>query len=272
MGWPVEHSLSPLLHNYWLKQYGIDGAYVPLPVHPDKAHDAIRMLPSLGFAGCNVTLPHKITALHAMDEVSDTARAIGAVNTIVCRSDGSLWGTNTDAYGFIENIRQTVPNWKDAYGNALVLGGSGAARAIAYGLSKETGKTVYIANRTREKAEAIAQELEGDIQIIDWEERESILSECRIVANATSLGLKGKPELEIDLCTLPKGSVVADAIYYPLHTALLKQAEAKGHIIVDGLGMMIHQAREGFNHWFGTMPEANAQTTDLLLEKLKEAE
>lgn len=254
MGWPISHSRSPALHNFWLDEHGIDGVYVPLPVSPDRLDQALRALPALGFRGCNLTIPHKQMALSVVDRVDPLARRIGAVNTVVVAADGSLEGSNTDVYGFRENLRECAPDWDPKAGPAVVLGAGGAARAVVGALIEAGVAEIRIANRTVSHADAIAGELgtpHGRISAHKWSARAAVLDGAAILVNTTSLGMTGEPELEIELSALPVPAVVADIVYVPLDTALLVAARRRGHRTVDGLGMLLHQGRPGFEAWFG---------------------
>jgi shikimate dehydrogenase len=258
MGWPVSHSLSPRLHGFWLKAYGIDGAYVPLAVKPENIERALRALPLLGFRGVNLTLPHKETALRALDRVEPLARRIGAVNTVTVGADGGLEGRNTDAFGFIENLRQGAAGWHANAGPAVVLGAGGAARAVVVALHDAGAPLIRVVNRSRFRAEAMAAEIDGvasRLEIKAWETRAEALADAALLVNATSLGLAGGPDLDIALDVLPRQALVTDLVYRPLETALLKAAKARGNRTVDGLGMLLHQARPGFAAWFGHEPE-----------------
>ncbi|KAA5606328.1 shikimate dehydrogenase [Roseospira marina] len=254
IGWPVGHSRSPRLHGYWLNQYSIDGAYVPLPVAPETAELAFQALPALGFVGANVTVPHKETAFRACATVSERARRIGAVNTLIVR-DGALHGDNTDGFGFLENIYQKVPTWSPTDGPAVVLGAGGAARAVCAALLDAGAPVVHLLNRTVERAEAIAADLGGPIQCGSMDTTEAVLGEAGLLVNTTSLGMEGQPPLSVDLTPLASGALVTDLVYAPLETALLAEARARGNPVVDGLGMLLHQGRPGFEAWFGMMPE-----------------
>lgn len=258
IGWPVAHSLSPRLHGYWLDHYAIDGTYIPLPVSPDHVTEAIRALPLLGFRGANVTVPHKEAALRAVDRVSETARRIGAVNTIICTADGSLDGDNTDAFGFITNVRLGAPHWQPAKSAALVLGAGGAARAVVAALIDAGVTDIRLANRTRARAEAIVADFNANINIVDWDERADAASGATLLVNTTTLGMAGKAPLDMPLDALPADAVVNDIVYAPLQTPLLQAATARKLTAVDGLGMLLHQARPGFEAWFGTLPEVTA--------------
>ncbi len=270
MGWPVAHSRSPLLHGFWLDQYRIDGAYVPMAVRPEDLATALHALPRLGFAGCNLTLPHKEQALDLVDRLDPIARRIGAVNTIVV-IDGKLEGRNTDAFGFIENLRTALPGWNAAAGPAVVLGAGGAARAVLVGLLDQGAPEIRLVNRGRERAESLARSLGGAIRVVDWRERADALDGAALLVNTTSLGMSGQPPLELALDALPGTALVHDIVYAPLETPLLAAARRRGNAAVDGLGMLLHQARPGFLAWFGTMPEVSpalrAAVTETLVRK-----
>ncbi|CAO3414408.1 shikimate dehydrogenase [Azospirillum argentinense] len=260
MGWPIGHSRSPRLHGYWLEQYGIDGAYVPLAVPPDRIEQAMRALPALGFRGCNVTVPHKEAAYRTVDRLDATAKRMGAVNTIVVGEDGSLEGRNTDGFGFIENLRSGAPGWSAADGPALVIGAGGAARAVVASLLDEGAPRVWLVNRTRARADELAADIGnsdgvGAIETADWVSRETLLEGAALVVNTTTQGMAGQPPLELDLRALPGSAVVTDIVYTPLMTPLLAAAQARGNRVVDGVGMLLHQARPGFAAWFGREPE-----------------
>jgi shikimate dehydrogenase len=252
IGWPVTHSRSPRLHGYWLRHYEIDGAYVPLSVRPEDFRDAVRGLRAAGFAGANVTVPHKQAAFALCDEVSDFARRAGAVNTIVLR-DGRIVGSNTDGFGFTANLR--AHGVDPQAGPALVLGAGGAARAIVAALLDE-GVRVTIANRTRERADELAQALTG-VAVCDWHRRSEALADHALVVNASTAGMNGVSPLELDLTRAPSGMAVADIVYVPLETPLLAAASAAGLRAVEGLGMLLHQGRPGFAAWFGVMPDVD---------------
>ena len=267
IGWPVAHSRSPRLHGYWLDRYRIDGAYVPLAVPPARLAQAIAALPALGFAGANVTVPHKEAALAAVDEADALARRIGAVNTISVRPDASLFGTNTDGYGLIQNLDQGARDWpRDR--PAAVLGAGGAARAVIVALADAGVPEVRLCNRTRARAEALADEIEAPIAVAGWEVRAGALDGAGLLVNTTTLGMAGAEPLAIDLGPLPADAVVADLVYVPLVTPLLAQAAARGLRVVDGLGMLLHQARPGFRMWFGRDPEVSAELRRFVLQDL----
>ncbi len=264
-GWPVDHSLSPRLHGFWLETYGIDGAYVPLAVPPEHFAQALRLLPAMGFAGANITLPHKAAALATVDEATVLARRIGAVNTVVVRDDGSLWGDNTDAGGFLANLHDGAPGWAPKEGPAVLLGAGGVARAVAVALLDAGVPELRIINRTASRAEELAQTLGGAAKVSLWVDRERALLDAALLVNGTSLGMEGQSRLELDLDTLAKDAVVTDTVYTPLITPLLRAARERGNTVVDGLGMLLHQARPGFTAWYGTDPEITAELRDFVL-------
>lgn len=254
MGWPVAHSRSPALHGFWLGEHGIDGAYVPLAVPPDRLEQALRALPALGFHGCNLTIPHKQAALAVMDRVDPFARRIGAMNTVIVAADGSLEGSNTDVYGFRENLREQAGDWDPAAGPAVVLGAGGSARAVVASLAASGVAEIRLVNRTLDRAETLARELSEpgtDITIHSWQTRAETLRGAGILVNTTSLGMDKEPPLDLALDQLPHTAVVVDIVYVPLETGLLAAARARGHRTVDGLGMLLHQGRPGFEAWFG---------------------
>jgi shikimate dehydrogenase len=268
MGWPVAHSRSPALHGFWLAENGIDGAYVPLPVEPDAIEQALSALPILGFRGCNLTLPHKIAALAIVDRVEPLARRVGAVNTIIVAPDGTLEGRNTDVFGFRENLVESAPGWRPQAAPAVVLGAGGAARAVVAALSELGVGEIRLVNRSPARAEAVADDLAmpgTTISIHRWEDRERVLGEAGILVNTTSLGMAGKPGLAIDLATLPPASVVADIVYVPRETDLLAAARRTGHPVVEGLGMLLHQGRPGFEAWFGAKVQVTRELRTAML-------
>jgi len=267
-GWPVTHSRSPRLHGYWLRQYGVDGAYLPFSTHPRDLERAVHALPALGFRGANVTLPHKERAFALMDETTPRAKRMGAVNTILVDGDSRLLGDNTDGYGFIEHLRTTIPGWRPSVGPAAVLGAGGAARAIVAALSDAGVPEIRIFNRTRRRAEEMAMALDGArghataadaraarLVVMDWDRRAFALEDVALLVNTTTLGMAGQPPLEMDIGGLPLSAIVCDIIYVPLETQLLAGARRRGMLVVDGLGMLLHQARPGFAAWFGVEPQ-----------------
>jgi len=249
IGWPVGHSRSPRLHGYWLEKHRIDGAYVPLPIPPEHFADAVRGLMYAGFAGANVTIPHKLAAFEVCDTVDETARRAGAVNRLTFR-DNKIIGSNTDGGGFLANLRAHGVNPKA--GPALLLGAGGGARAIAAALLAE-GVPVTIANRTASHVEQFVRELPGPT-IIPWDHRDAAVADHALVINATSLGMEGKEPLTLDLSRARPGTAIADIVYVPLETPLLRDAKARGLTPVEGLGMLLHQAVSAFSGWFGVEP------------------
>jgi shikimate dehydrogenase len=268
IGWPVEHSLSPRLHGYWLEQYRIDGAYVPLAVGPEDLRTALSALRALGFRGVNLTLPHKEQALELCHETDDLARRIGAVNTIVVR-EGKLVGSNSDAFGFLENLKDGAPDWGADAAPAVVLGAGGASRAVVAALADAGAPQVRIVNRTRERAErlaaALGPSLGGDISVHGWDQRHAALADAGLLVNTTTLGMAGQAPLDLDLDGLPADALVTDIVYTPLMTPLLAAARARGNPLVDGLGMLLHQARPGFEAWYGVRPEVTPALRDFVL-------
>lgn len=270
MGWPVKHSRSPRLHGHWLDQYEIDGTYVPLAVSPERLEQALRGLPALGFRGVNLTIPHKETALSIVDEASDAAGRIGAVNTVVVDAEGRLLGENTDAFGFMANLEAGAPGWQAADGPAMLLGAGGAARAIAVALIDVGAPGLRLTNRTADRAQRLAADLRSmapriEIEVIPWAQRSDSLGEARLLVNTTSLGMDGQPPLEIALDRLEPAALVTDIVYAPLETGLLSTARKKGHRVVDGLGMLLHQGRPGFLAWFGVDPEVTTELREVVL-------
>ncbi|KIL97881.1 Shikimate 5-dehydrogenase I alpha [Paramagnetospirillum magnetotacticum MS-1] len=265
LGWPVSHSRSPRLHGFWLKQWGIDGAYLPLAVAPENLECVIRALPRMGFRGANVTVPHKEAVMRLVDHLDPLARRIGAVNTLVVRDDGSLEGRNTDAYGFFENLRQGCPAWTASSGPAAVIGAGGAARAVVAALADAGVPEIRLANRSRERAEALAADLGGPVKVVEWSERAGMLDGCALLVNTTTLGMTGQSDLDLDLAALPTTAVVNDIVYVPLETDLLVRARARGNATVDGLGMLLHQAVPGFEAWFGQKPQVSHELRAFVL-------
>ena len=258
MGWPVAHSRSPVIHNHWIAEHGLKGAYVLLPVQPVQIESALRSLPVLGFAGCNLTIPHKVAALNVVDRVDPLAQRIGAVNTIVVEPDGSLTGKNTDGYGYIQSLRDAQPAWKATTGPAVVLGAGGAARAVIVGLIDSGASEIRLTNRSWAKAHDMAQEFGGPVRAIPWEDRHDALAGAALLVNTTNQGMHGEAALDLRLDKLPEHALVSDIIYVPLETPLLEAARLRGHMTVNGLGMLLNQARPAFAAWFGVEPAITA--------------
>jgi shikimate dehydrogenase len=255
MGWPVAHSRSPVIHNHWIAKHGLKGAYVQLSVQPEQLGDAMRGLKALGFAGCNVTVPHKVRAMHWMDELHPVAQRMKAINTIVVREDGSLLGMNNDGAGYVQSLRDADAAWRGDTGPVLVLGSGGAARAIVVALLDEGAPEIRLANRTRDKALELAHEFGPRVTVVDWSERNEAMAGISLLINTTTLGMHGQDPLDVRLDALPQTAMVSDAIYIPLQTPLLTAARERGHRTVNGLGMLLNQARPAFEAWFGVMPE-----------------
>jgi shikimate dehydrogenase len=259
MGWPVMHSRSPALHNYFFKQYGLAGTYVPLAISPERLEPALRALAPLGFAGCNLTIPHKERALAIVDGVDDAARRIGAISCVVVRPDGSLWGTNNDVHGFARNILQHQPGWRADAGPAVVIGAGGGARAVVYSLVERGAREIRLVNRTRARADTLAREFGSSVTPHDWKERQRALEGAAMVVNTTSQGMIGQPALDLSLDALPSTALVVDIVYIPLETPLLAAARDRGNATVDGLGMLLHQACIAWRLWFGLDPEVTPE-------------
>ena len=255
MGWPVAHTRSPAIHNHWIAQYSLKGAYVQLPVQPQNLEAAIRGLPALGFAGCNITVPHKVNAMQLMDTLHPAARRVAAINTVVVQADGSLLGMNNDGYGYIQSLRDAQPDWRGDAGPALVVGAGGAARAIVVALLDEGAPEVRLCNRTQEKAQALRDAFGDRVTVVPWADRNSAMAGVRLLVNTTTQGMHGQPALDVALDDLPAEALVSDAIYIPLETPLLAAARQRGHQTVNGLGMLLNQARPAFQAWFGVLPE-----------------
>lgn len=267
MGHPIGHSRSPMLHGYWLQKLGIEGSYERVDVPPAEVEAFFRVFRDQQWIGGNVTVPNKTAVIPFLDRIDDDARAMGAVNTIFWDGD-VLVGGNTDAYGFIGNIDDLVPGWDKGASRAVVLGAGGATRAIIHGLLGR-GLKVALCNRTLDRAEALAAQFGQNVSAHDLAARDGLLSDCDLLVNATSLGMVGQPPQDIDLTPLKPDAIVYDIVYVPLETMLLKQAAAKGHRTVDGLGMLLHQGAVGFSRWFGTKPEITQELRDLLAEDIR---
>lgn len=265
VGWPVMHSRSPLMHNYWMEQQGLNGTYVPLAIKPGELDAALRAMHPLGFAGCNVTIPHKLEAMKIVDEVDEVATKIGAISCIVVREDGTLFGTNNDWLGFLGNIKQQAPDWRAEAGSIAVIGAGGGSRAVCYGLMQEGATEIRLVNRTHEKALAIAEEFDGPIRVLPWKERHDALEGAAMVVNTTSQGMDGEAALNLKLDKLSPTALAADIIYTPLETPFLSDARERGNPTVNGLGMLIHQGPPAWKRWFDVIP----MVTEELREKME---
>lgn len=265
IGSPIAHSKSPRLHTHWLKKYGIQGHYIPIDVSPENLKRVIRTLPDMGFVGANLTIPHKVSVLEIADLITDRASLIGAANTLIFRKDGKIHADNTDGYGFIANLKQGAPNWDPSRGPAAVIGAGGAARAVIASLIDVGVPEILLSNRTRAKAEILQSSFGTKIKVIDWVQAGNMMENATTVVNTSSLGMVGSPEFRIPLDGLKSGTVVTDLVYTPLKTHLLKEAEQAGCTVVDGLGMLLHQAVPGFERWFGVRPNVDTDTRAVML-------
>lgn len=275
LGFPIGHSLSPVLHGAWFARHGIAGSYLPLAVAPDDLALAFQALPRLGFRGWNVTLPHKEEAARLVDELDLSAVRAGVVNTVLVHADQRLRGYSTDGFGFLANLRAQVPGWRAGEGPAVLLGTGGAARAVAVALLEAGVGQVRLVNRSAARAERLARDLarlfpEARLEVDAWAARAASLEGAALCVNCTSLGMIGQPPLELPLDALPRTAVVADLVYRPLRTPLLAAAHRRGHPVMDGLGMLVWQAVPGFRHWGGVTPEVDEAIRAVLLEALGE--
>jgi shikimate dehydrogenase len=254
LGWPVAHSRSPVIHNHWLARYGIPGRYVLFGVPPERLDAAVRGIAALGLRGCNVTTPHKQTIFPLLDHVDELARKIGAINTVVVGDDGTLSGFNNDGNGFVQSVRDAVPAWRPDTGPITIVGAGGAARAIIASLQAQGARAIRVVNRTRARADELQARFGAPVTAVSWGERSAALDGAALLVNATNQGMVGKPPLDLALDALPADAIVSDVIYVPPETPLLAAARARGHVTVNGLGMLLNQARPAFNAWFGVMP------------------
>ena len=266
IGHPVAHSRSPALHGYWLRRYGLKGHYIPIDIAPLDLAEMIRTLPRLGFVGLNVTIPHKEAILQLADIVTDRAALIGAANTLIFRKDGKIHADNTDGSGFIANLRQQAPQWVPGAGPAVVLGAGGAARAVVAALIEVGVPEIRLANRTRPRADALRSDFGAKVQVHEWVQAGNLLEDAATVVNTTSLGMTGKPDFRVPLDLLNPAALVTDLVYTPLKTQFLIEAEDRGCTVVDGLGMLLHQAAPGFERWFGLRPEVDEATRHAVLQ------
>ena len=270
IGWPVAHSRSPVIHNHWIKQHGLNGAYVLLPVNPANPDDlkaALKGLSVMGFAGCNLTLPHKVMALSMVDRLDATAKRVGAINTIVVEADGTLSGYNNDGYGYIQSLIDAKPDWRADAGPVMVMGAGGAARAVVVSLAEKGAKDIRLCNRTDSHAAVLADAFRDDfaknlgtkISVVTWANRHQALKDVALLVNSTSQGMGNNPALDLNLDALPKSALVSDVVYIPMETPLLKAAKARGIATAGGLGMLLNQARPAFHKWFGVLPEVSPE-------------
>ncbi|WP_426032342.1 shikimate dehydrogenase [Cypionkella sp. TWP1-2-1b2] len=265
IGHPIAHSRSPALHGFWLKRYGIKGHYIPMDVAPQDLRQILEILPKLGFVGLNVTIPHKEEILKIADVVTDRAALIGAANTLIFRKDGHIHADNTDGAGFIANLRQNAPHWNPTAGPAAVFGAGGAARAVVAALIEVGVPEIRIANRTQPRAQALRGDFGAKLQIYDWVQAPNMLEGAATVINTTSLGMSGKSDFRVPLDGLERDALVTDLVYNPLKTSFLLEAQAKGCTVVDGLGMLLHQAAPGFERWFDQRPDVDEATRQAVL-------
>ncbi len=270
IGWPVTHSRSPLIHGYWLRKYGIAGAYEKVPVKPDEVVGFLRSLRDHGFAGCNVTLPYKETAYAVATHKEAAARAVGAANTLWYEGN-DLVADNTDAEGFMNHLRASATRLFLRNSAVSILGAGGAARAITYGFLQAGVEEVRIFNRTRDRADQLVRHFGSRVKPFDWDERASRSRDVSVLVNATTLGMNGAEWLDMDVSTLRRDCVVADIVYVPLETPLLMAARARGLTAVDGLGMLMHQAAPGFERWFGVRPDVTDELRKLLVTDIEGA-
>jgi shikimate dehydrogenase len=259
MGWPVMHSRSPRIHNFWLAKHGLAGAYVPLAIKAEGLRAALRALPALGFSGCNLTIPHKEAAFEIVDRVDPKAKRIGAINCVVVAPDGSLDGCNYDGFGYIQGILEEHPSWRADAGSIVVIGAGGGARAVLVSLVDQGAKDIRLVNRSPDRAQALAREFGPPIGPVAWGDRHAALEGAAMLVNTTSQGMAGQPALDIALDKLPASALVSDIIYIPRETPLLAAARLRGNRTVNGLGMLLHQARPAFHAWFGVMPDVTAE-------------
>lgn len=265
IGDPIAHSKSPRLHGYWLGRYGLAGHYIPLHARAENLPQVLRAMPQMGFVGANVTIPHKEAALALADTVSDQARRIGAANTLTFTENGGFHADNTDGIGFLANLHQNAPSWQADQGAVMIIGAGGAARAIVVALLDAGAPEIILTNRTLARAAALAAEFGPRLRVVDWSETENHLASARTVVNTTALGMAGKDAFPFSLRSVQQGALVTDIVYTPLETPFLRAAKAQGCHVVDGLGMLLHQAAPGFARWFGQMPEVDAQTRQVVL-------
>lgn len=271
MGWPVMHSRSPLLHNYWFQQHNLAGTYVPLAIPPTGLNAALSGLYPLRFAGCNLTLPHKQEAMKWVDEIDTVSKSIGAISCVIVRPDGSLAGTNNDCYGFIQSIIEEQPGWRADAGPSVVIGAGGGARAICYALAEAGAKEIRLVNRTFARAKRIAEDFAGPIKALPWEQRHEALDGAAMVVNTTSQGMLGQSELDVTIDKLPARALAVDIIYIPLETPFLRAARKRGNPTINGLGMLLHQGRPAWRAWFGIETVVTAELRAVMEKSITSA-
>jgi len=266
LGNPISHSKSPRMHNYWLKQNKLNGYYIPIKVELENFEETIGTLVSMGFSGVNVTIPHKLSALKIADESSSTAQYIGAANTLTFTKENKIYADNTDAYGFINNIKCKYPDWDPKKGMSVVLGAGGASRAVIAALLSEGSKEIIVLNRTIEKAEALKEDYDNKITVESWKNINEVVASCSNIINTTSLGMNNESLIAIQPNAIPETALVSDLVYTPLETNFLKMAKNRGSRTVDGLGMLIHQGVPGFEAWFGQKPLVTEELRKILIK------
>ena len=266
IGWPIAHSQSPRLHNFWLQELSLNGVYIPLEVHPSDIIEAFKSLPKLGFSGVNITVPYKEQICDILDHIDPFAARVGAVNTIVIGENGQMFGTNSDGFGFLENVKQSIPLWDPIASKVVVVGAGGATRSIIASLIDVGVTNIRIVNRTFERAKVLVEQINYPIEIFSWHNIDDAIIGSNFFINTTTLGMYGQPPLLCDLTKLAPDAIVTDIVYSPLTTPLLSNAKKLGFAVVDGLGMLLHQARPGFKSWFGYMPEVSPKLRSFIIE------
>ncbi len=269
IGTPIDQSKSPLIHNYWFRQNNLEAYYVPLEVSRKDFETVVMALRKMGFRGVNITIPHKEKALQIADKVSDNAAILGASNTLTFGIDGLIYADNTDCYGFIESVRESVPEWEARRGSALVLGAGGGAKAIVYSLLQEGTPEVYISNRTMERSESLKSNFGNRIKIIRKDNINDCIDKIGTLVNTTSLGMVGQPELKFHIDKISPRTVVCDIVYNPSETKLLADARKRGCQTVGGIGMLLHQAAKSFYIWYGIRPEITEDLRALVLDAIE---
>ncbi len=262
IGHPISHSKSPIIHGYWLSHYAIEGEYKAYDIPPAQLKDGIQELVDGGLSGFNVTLPHKQNIMNFCNSITEAAQKIGAVNTVVIDGHGKIHGDNTDAFGFTENLQDSIPDFEWAGKKALVIGAGGAARAVVYALKSKGLADILIANRTEETAKELATAY--DVQVLPWESMQTVIGSTDMIVNTTSLGMVGQPPLQISLSGIASNTIVYDIVYNPLMTPFLQEAKQNGANIITGIGMLLHQARPAFRAWFGTYPDVTDELMKII--------